>query len=146
VTVRPAAVLTIENFASFNRQVREVDDGALVVYTGGFPSAGVIDMLTGLLNAVDPDVPFFHWGDIDPGGVRIFRLLEESLPRSPLPHLMDRLLAEAHGKPAAPDRTLAAIAATSSAISDLADWLAHGDTIWHLEQEALDPAAAVPNV
>jgi hypothetical protein len=36
----PTALLTIENYASFNRQVREIDDGALVVYTGGFASLG----------------------------------------------------------------------------------------------------------
>ncbi|WP_283807332.1 Wadjet anti-phage system protein JetD domain-containing protein [Bradyrhizobium sp. Tv2a-2] len=38
---RPMAVLTIENYASFNRQVREIEDGSLVVYIGGFPAAGV---------------------------------------------------------------------------------------------------------
>jgi hypothetical protein len=31
----PTAILTIENYASFNRQVREIEDGSLVVYTGG---------------------------------------------------------------------------------------------------------------
>jgi hypothetical protein len=38
---QPAALLTIENYASFNRHVREINDGALVLYTGGFASTGV---------------------------------------------------------------------------------------------------------
>jgi hypothetical protein len=27
----PTAILTVENYASFNRQVREIEDGSLVV-------------------------------------------------------------------------------------------------------------------
>ena len=38
----PTAVLTIENYTGFNRQVREVEDSSLVVHTDGFPAAGVI--------------------------------------------------------------------------------------------------------
>jgi Uncharacterized protein conserved in bacteria C-term(DUF2220) len=78
---RPTALLTIENYASFNRYVREIDDGALVVYTGGFASVGVVELLKSLLTMADPAVPFFHWGDIDPWGLRIFRFLEEALSR-----------------------------------------------------------------
>jgi|SRR5579871_4504381 len=37
VLERPTAVLT-KNYASFNRQVREIEDGNLAVYTGGFPA------------------------------------------------------------------------------------------------------------
>nr|WP_283809570.1 hypothetical protein [Bradyrhizobium manausense] len=32
--------MTVENYASFNRQVREIEDGSLVMYTGGFPTSG----------------------------------------------------------------------------------------------------------
>jgi hypothetical protein len=56
-----------------------VEDGSLVVYTGGFPSAGVVDILSNVLRALPTDVPFLHWGDIDAGGLRIFRYLEENL-------------------------------------------------------------------
>lgn len=136
---RPALLLTIENFASFNRYVREIDDEALVIYTGGFASAGVIELLKSVLARLDRSISFYHWGDIDPGGLRIFRFLEEALPRSPQPHLMSRSLAEALGKPATPDRTLGTIAKSDSALAELADWLARGNAIRHLEQEALDP-------
>lgn len=143
VTGRPAAVLTVENYASFNRQVREIDDGSLVVYTGGFPSAGVIDFLSKVLRALPADVQFLHWGDIDAGGLRIFRYLEENLPRGPQPHLMNKELADTCGQAAEPDPSLASIARSNSAVRELADWLAFGSDVRHLEQEALQPVSPV---
>ena len=136
---RPTAVLTIENYASFNRQVREIEDGSLVVYTGGFPAAGVIELLAKALTAIPTDVPFLHWGDVDAGGVRIFRYLEENLPRGPRPHLMAKELAEESGQPADADPSLASIVRSDSAVRDLAEWLAFGSDVHHLEQEALNP-------
>jgi hypothetical protein len=141
----PTYVLTVENYASFNRQVREVDDGGLVIYTGGFPSAGVVSLLTLVLNKLAETIPFFHWGDIDPGGLRIFRYLEENLPRPPRLHLMDRSLAESHGKSAVRDPALASMAQSDSAVAELALWFSRGEAIKHLEQEALDPASPANN-
>jgi hypothetical protein len=137
----PTAILTIENYASFNRQVREIEDGSLVVYTGGFPAAGVIELLSKVLTGLPAEVPFLHWGDVDAGGVRIFRYLEENLPRGPRPHLMSRELAANSGLPADADPSLASIARSNSAVHDLAEWLAFGSDVHHLEQEALDPSA-----
>lgn len=139
VIAQPTLLLTIENYTSFNRYVREIDDGSLVVYTGGFASVGTIEILRSLISALDATTLILHWGDIDPGGLRIFRVLEEVLPRRPRPHLMQRTLAQIHGKPAAPDPTLAQIAKSDSAIADLAQWLMAGPEIRHLEQEALSP-------
>jgi hypothetical protein len=141
----PSAVLTIENYASFNRYAREIDDGMLVVYTGGFASLGVIELLKAILKKIGPEVPFFHWGDIDPGGLRIFRFLEETLPRAPIPFRMDQTLAETHGRPAPRDPTLGAIAKSNSALAALAVWLSQGEDIRHLEQEALDPISPLTN-
>ncbi len=135
----PTAILTIENYASFNRQVREIDDGSLVVYTGGFPSAAVIELLSKVLAVLPAEVRFLHWGDIDSGGLRIFRYLEENLPRGPQPHLMTKELANSHGQPADPDASLAAIANSESAVAALAQWLAFDKAPMTLEQEALDP-------
>ena len=136
---QPSFLLTIENFASFNRYVREIEDSGLIIYTGGFPSAGLLDVLKSLLGMLGETVPFLHWGDIDPGGVRIFRFLEENLPRKPQPHLMDRSIAEARGKPASRDVSLNSLGRSDSAVASLAEWLAQGNDIRHLEQEALDP-------
>ncbi|MDH2356167.1 DUF2220 family protein [Bradyrhizobium sp. SSUT112] len=141
---RPTAILTIENYARFNRQVREIEDGSLVVYTGGFPAAGVVELLAKVLVTAPAEVPFLHWGDVDAGGVRIFRYLEENLPRGPRPHLMTKDLAEESGQPAEADPSLSSIARSDSAVRELADWLAFGSEVRHLEQEALEPRSAVP--
>jgi len=140
VLERPTAILTVENYASFNRQVREIEDGSLVVYTGGFPAAGVVELLARVLTSVPADVPFLHWGDVDAGGVRIFKYLEENLPRGPRPHLMTKELAEKHGQPAEADLSLASIARSESSVRELAEWLALGSGIRHLEQEAINPS------
>jgi hypothetical protein len=141
IVKRPEAVLTIENYASFNRHVREVSDGVLTIYVGGFPSAAVTDLLKRVASEVD--VPFVHWGDVDPGGIRIFRYLEEVISRPIHPHLMTRELAEEFGKPCSPDATLGSIAKTDSAVASLAEWLAYGPGTKALEQEAIDPQPVV---
>jgi hypothetical protein len=134
----PAFVLTIENYASFNRQVREIESDGLVVYLGGFPAAGVIALLDRVLARIPGTVPFLHWGDIDSGGLRIFRFLDV-LPRRPTPHLMTQQLAESAGQPTAPDPSLVSIARSDSAVAALAQWLAFDRAPMALEQEALDP-------
>jgi hypothetical protein len=139
VIAQPNFLLTIENYASFNRQVREIENDGLVVYLGGFPSPGVVSLLARVLSQIRDDVPFFHWGDIDPGGLKIFRFLEETLPRSPRPHLMTRNLAEQFGKPATADSSLRAIGESDSAIADLAEWMSTTIGPKALEQETLDP-------
>ena len=139
LSAQPQLLLTIENYASFNRYVRDIEDGGIVIYTGGFASAGVIDLLMFLLTEMNANIPFLHWGDIDPGGLRIFRFLEENLPRKPRPHLMERSFAEAHGRPAARDPTLEGLAKSDSAVANVAEWLAYGANVKHLEQEAIDP-------
>jgi hypothetical protein len=70
---------TAPTLVSFNRQVREIEDGSLVVYTGGFPAAAVIELLSKVLTTVPSEVPLLHCG------VRIFRYLEENLPRARSP-------------------------------------------------------------
>ena len=56
---QPTLVLTIENYASFNRYVRQVDDRALVFTQESFASAGVIQLLNALLSKLDAAVPCF---------------------------------------------------------------------------------------
>ncbi|WP_271595971.1 hypothetical protein [Bradyrhizobium sp. CCBAU 25360] len=60
----PAYVLTIENFASFNRHIAQVDPGRLgtTMCVGGYPSLRTIAGL------VSEQTPIFHWSDIDPDG------------------------------------------------------------------------------
>jgi hypothetical protein len=139
LSAQPDFLLTIENYASFNRQVREIASDGLIVYLGGFPSAGVVSLLEWVLSEIRDDVPFFHWGDIDPGGLKIFRFLEETLPRGPRPHLMTRALAEQFGKPATADSSLRAIGESDSAVAELAEWMSKTTNPKVLEQETLEP-------
>lgn len=133
-TRRAPYLLLIENLASFNRHVREQRDEGFVLYTGGFPSAAVLRAAAVLASHVDG---VWHWGDIDPGGVRIFALLEEALPGLK-PHLMDPELAMTRGREADGEPALAVLGASSSAIAPVAQFLT-ADRTWTLEQESLDP-------
>ena len=84
-------LLTIENYASFVRHVREINgtrDG-LIIYTGGFPARPILRQIVRL--AVQASAPAFHWGDIDAGGLLIFRHLEKALAEVGFklnPHMM----------------------------------------------------------
>ena len=131
------SILTIENLESFNRHVRECREPAdAVVYTGGFPSAGVIGILRRLVAL--SDVPcVWHWGDIDGGGLKIGRYLERMLPRPIRPHLMSADLATRHGRTTPPSRDMATIPA-GSAFGPLAAFLS-SPAACQLEQEMLDP-------
>ena len=131
------SILTIENLESFNRHVRECREPAdAVVYTGGFPSAGVIAVLRRLIAL--SDVPcVWHWGDIDGGGLKIGCYLERMLPRPVVPHLMSADLATSHGKTVPPLRDMSTIP-PGSAFGPLAAFLS-SPAARCLEQEMLDP-------
>ena len=136
----PKYLLTIENFASFNRHIVEADPQRLGVtlFVGGYPSLATQEGLRSLATALPSDVPFFHWSDIDPDGTWIFRTIERSVGRALRPHLMSVDIAEKFGKPPAePVRPTGG--ASASAISDLVEYLGRDDAKW-LEQEELDPA------
>jgi hypothetical protein len=137
---RPQYVLTIENFASFNRHVAEADPqrAGITIYVGGYPSLATQDALKALAAALPVDIPFFHWSDIDPDGTWIFRTIETSLARDLKPHLMSSHIAEKFGKAPA-ERVRLPSDTGSSAISDLIAYLQRHDARW-LEQEELDPA------
>lgn len=88
VTDRPDYVLVIENLASFNRHVREVDDAGIILYSGGFPALATLKAIRRMDALLSADVPFFHWGDVDADGVRILRHIARSIGRPLRPHLM----------------------------------------------------------
>jgi hypothetical protein len=136
---RPPYLLTVENLSSFQRQVREIEDEGIVLYTGGFPAPSLVRVL-GLLDLGLPaDCPFYHWGDRDPGGLRIYAKVAAACPiHGVSPHSM----AEPTGDPAGwlPDdrRALERIAGQGGTPGSLAErWLAQ--CVGRLEQEAVDP-------
>ncbi len=140
----PRYLLTIENFASFNRHVIEADPerAGLTIYVGGYPSLATQDALRHLASIVPARVPFFHWSDIDPDGTWIFRTIERAIARPVMPHLMSADLAERFGH--APEQNVRPPRQTdSSAISPLVTYLQAEGAKW-LEQEELDPV--IPSV
>lgn len=142
----PSYVLFIENFATFNRYVHEVTDESLVVYTNGFPSPN----LCKLISLIDGNLPrairFYHWGDIDVGGLKIFRKVEKLLTTHVLePHLMTYEILQRNGKNAKSQRSnsLKMIASSDSRVSGLARSIIKMSVSMTLEQEILDPVAPV---
>ena len=136
---KPRYLLTIENFASFNRHVIEADPEGegLTIYVGGYPSLATQDALRYFARAAPAAVPFFHWSDIDPDGTWIFRTVERVVERPLAPHLMTSDLAETLGR--APTEALRPPRnAENSAISSLVTYLQSDGAKW-LEQEELDP-------
>lgn len=140
---QPAYVMTIENFSSFVRYVREVakDDDGLVIYSGGFPSRPALETIVKL--ARQARAPIYHWGDMDGGGVRIFRYIEQRLASigvSLQPHMMNAdLLRKVGSKAQGPIRIGANM--KESAILELARLIE--DTGLVHEQEEFDPISPI---
>ncbi|SDI97917.1 hypothetical protein SAMN05216338_103539 [Bradyrhizobium sp. Rc2d] len=140
----PTYVLTIENFASFNRHIAEADPGRLgaTMYVGGYPSLATQQALRTIAGMVSECTPLFHWSDIDPDGTWIFHTIERAVGRPVRPHLMSVEIAERFGavssKKSAPARC-----PPESGIAALAAYLAKEDAKT-LEQEELDPILPLP--
>jgi hypothetical protein len=129
------SLLTIENYASFNRHVREVmGPGEVVVYTGGWPGRSEAKLIRRLAERADAVA---HWGDIDMAGAGIADAVWRAAGRDITLHLMDPSLAKSQGHPMV-GRPIAVDEASPGA--DLVRWLASAEA--HvLEQEELDPAS-----
>lgn len=135
-TVPIRSVLTVENLESFNRHVRSCrEPGDVVVYTGGFPGRSVLALLRKLI--AHSNRHLYHWGDIDPGGVRIGCHMEAALDVRITPHLMGYELAHSLGRPPVRGRQPLK-ASPGSAFAPLAQALNQPDALW-LEQEVIDP-------
>lgn len=137
LAAEPRYVLTIENFASFNRHVRELlCDDAVVLYTAGFPSTSFIEAFAKLASSCS--APIFHWGDIDMAGLWIAEHLARVSPRPLRLHRMSSELASELGAPGVQSHTETTW--STQELSALAEFLGSADVHW-LEQEAIDPAS-----
>jgi len=92
-------MLSVENLAIFRECTRrKLYSNALIVYSGGFYSRRKIELIKRIykaLQSISPQIQFFHWGDIDLGGFRIFRHLKVSAipvlkPFMMTPDILDR--------------------------------------------------------
>ncbi|MCC7360112.1 MAG: DUF2399 domain-containing protein [Anaerolineales bacterium] len=72
------AVITVENATSFSELTHHRPAEVLAIYTGGFASPAVIALLQQLQQGW-PRLAFYHWGDLDGGGLRILTHLRKHL-------------------------------------------------------------------
>ncbi len=85
---RPSYVLFIENRASFERYVREIDDLGVIIYTAGFPPRSWVRVMEMIIKELRAVIPIYHWGDRDVGGYRILAFLARRLDINIQPYLM----------------------------------------------------------
>lgn len=78
-------IITIENlttFYTFN------NPNSLIIYTGGFNNSSTIELIKRIKTSI-PNGDYYHWGDIDCGGFKIFKHLKEASGISFKPLYMD---------------------------------------------------------
>lgn len=133
-------VITIENPTSFWRYCLEVKGRYLALLTDGFPARDVLSGMGHFITAARSirNIPVFHWGDIDAGGVRIAAHLEDEFDISIFLHQMDPSLALKFGSALKSRKGLGRLAERQGDIGKLACWLLT-DGAMALEQEELDP-------
>ncbi|MCA1066038.1 DUF2220 family protein (plasmid) [Rossellomorea sp. AcN35-11] len=96
------AVVTIENLTSFYEYVDYVKRenlNQLVIYLGGFHNSIRRLFLLKVKNYLlkhHVDIPFYHWGDIDLGGIRIVRHLRDKTGIEIKPLYMSEEVFEEH--------------------------------------------------
>lgn len=72
-------LLSIENLASFHDAAHtHAAQHTLLLYTGGMPSPAWRAAYVRILACLAPELPIYHWGDIDEGGFRIAAKLSET--------------------------------------------------------------------
>lgn len=70
-------ILTVENYTTFN-EIAKGKAGpveGVVIYTAGMPSPSFLRFYAMVIKGSSPNVPIYHWGDIDLGGFRIADVL-----------------------------------------------------------------------
>lgn len=129
-------ILSIENYASFNRYVREINlENTLVIYTGGFPSHSVQYFINYVTSNFQYDA-FYHWGDIDPKGLQIAEIIYQIVGYKFQLFLMDEYFAF-KGKKVGPIEKISSLSSHNQ-IQSLQHFLM-SDSAHILEQEVCDP-------
>ena len=131
--------IIIENPTSFWRYCMEVEGRYLALLSDGFPARDVLAGIVHMVRVAQP-APLFHWGDIDAGGLRIAKHLEDACGVPLRLHDMGPDLALEWGTPLKSRRGLEQLANRGGDIGALAQWLQSSDG-QALEQEQLDPHA-----
>lgn len=80
-------IITIENQANYENMAYQSD--VLYIYVHGFPSPKERNFLKALTSIASDDTEFYHWGDMDLGGIRIYKFMKENLFPKLKPMKMD---------------------------------------------------------
>lgn len=129
--------IIIENPTSFWRYCMEVEGRYLALLSDGFPARDVLAGIVHMVRMAQP-APLFHWGDIDAGGLRIAKHLEDACGVPLRLHDMAPELAVNWGTPLKSRAGLGRLAGHGGEIGSLAQWLKSSDG-QALEQEQLNP-------
>ena len=129
--------IIIENPTSFWRYCMEIEGQYLALLSDGFPARDVLAGIVHMVRVAQP-APLFHWGDIDAGGLRIAKHLEDACGVPLRLHDMAPELATNWGTPLKSRAGLERLAGHGGEIGSLAQWLQSSDG-QALEQEQLDP-------
>ena len=79
ISTTACCLVSIENLASFHDATRAAGaERVLLLYTGGMPSPAWRAAYARMLAGLSPELPIYHWGDIDEGGFRIGAKLAET--------------------------------------------------------------------
>ena len=86
---RAEAVVTVENKSSFYHYLREGPSNHLVLYLAGYhnsPRRKLLQKVYNYFASRGQEVSFYHWGDMDLGGIQIWYNLKEKtgIPFKPL--------------------------------------------------------------
>ena len=79
----------LENENKANYEKMDFDPKTLYIYCHGFLSPAERKFLSALVLLAAPDTAYFHWGDMDYGGIRIFLFLQKRLFPDVQPWKMD---------------------------------------------------------
>lgn len=92
-------MLSVENMAIFRECTRKrLQSNLILIYSGGFYSRRKLELIKRIRTSIQQNSPqarFYHWGDIDLGGFRIYRHLKnkaipELQPFMMSPELIDK--------------------------------------------------------
>jgi hypothetical protein len=136
------AVVTVENATSFHELLVARPPEILALYIGGFAGPATLALLRAVA-AASPDAVCYHWGDLDPGGLRILAHLRGHLGQVK-PLAMDIATFEQYRRHAQPltqrDRATLKSLQAHPILNDCSGLIAHLLQSGHkLEQEAVPP-------
>lgn len=80
-------IMTIENKANYESMPYEED--VLYIFCHGYLTPKEVRFLKQLCMIVPKDCEFYHWGDMDFGGISIFQFIKEKVFPDPKPYRMD---------------------------------------------------------